>query len=139
VLPALVRRFHEARAAGAPTVTVWGSGLPQREFLHCDDLADAAVFLMERYSDEQPINVGVGSDISIRELAQMIARHVGYRGHIEFDRSKPDGAPQKLLDVSRLERLGWFAHISLDDGVRATCAWYAENAADRAYFDLVSS
>jgi GDP-L-fucose synthase len=139
VLPALIRRFHEAKSANAPEVIVWGSGLPRRELLHCDDLADAAVFLMERYSEEEPINVGVGSDISIRELAQTIARHVGYRGHIEFDRSKPDGTPQKLLDVSRLESLGWFARIPFDDGVRATCDWYREHAAGRAHFDLVSS
>ncbi len=98
--------------------------------MHADDLADAAVFLMEHYSEEAPINVGVGTDVTIRELATLIARETGYHGAIEFDRTRPDGAPQKLLDISRLERLGWFAQTSLDDGVRATCRWYAERAAE---------
>ncbi len=129
VLPALLRRLHEAKVANAPAVTVWGSGTPRREFMHVDDLAAAAVFLLERYADEMPINVGTGSDVSIRELAETIARVVGYTGRIEFDRSKPDGTPRKLLDVSRLEQLGWHATIELADGIRSTYAWYLEHGA----------
>ena len=129
VLPALLRRLHEAKVANAPTVTVWGSGTPRREFMHVDDLAAATLFLLERYADEMPINVGTGSDVSIRELAQTIARVVGYTGRIEFDTSKPDGTPRKLLDVSRLEKLGWHAEAELEDGIRSTYAWYLEHGA----------
>lgn len=129
VLPALLRRLHEAKVANARAVTVWGSGEPRREFMHVDDLAAATVFLLERYADEMPINVGTGSDVSIRELAQTIARVVGFSGRIEFDRSKPDGTPRKLLDVSRLERLGWHAETELEDGIRSTYAWYLEHGA----------
>ncbi len=127
VLPALLRRLHEARVASAPAVTVWGSGTPRREFMHVDDLAAAAVFLLEHYADELPINIGTGSDVSIRELAETIARVVGFAGRLEYDRSKPDGTPRKLLDVSRLEKLGWHASIELEDGIRATYAWYLEH------------
>jgi GDP-L-fucose synthase len=128
VLPALLRRFHEATLEDAPSVVVWGSGTPRREFLHADDLADAAVFLMNRYSDESPVNVGVGTDISIRELAGMIARCIGYQGRIEFDGARQDGAPQKLLDVSRLNALGWRASIALEEGIRSTYEWYRTQA-----------
>jgi GDP-L-fucose synthase len=129
VLPALLRRLHEARAANAPAVTVWGSGTPRREFMHVDDLAAATLFLLQRYAEELPINVGTGSDVSIRELAETIARAVGFTGRIEFDRSKPDGTPRKLLDVTRLEKLGWHSSIELEDGIRFTYAWYLEHGA----------
>lgn len=120
VLPALIRRFHEAKLAGAKSVTLWGTGTPRREFLHVDDLADAAVFLMDRYDDERIINVGVGEDMSIAELARLTADIVGYKGAIEFDSSKPDGMPRKLLDVTRLHALGWRASIPLHAGIEAT-------------------
>jgi GDP-L-fucose synthase len=129
VLPALIRKFHEARTSGAREVTVWGTGTPRREFLHVDDLADAAVFLMEHYDGEAVINVGVGEDLSIGELASMIARVVGFDGGILFDTSKPDGTPRKLLDVSKLSSLGWRARIPLEEGIRSTYAWFIENAA----------
>ncbi len=124
VLPALLRKVHEAKLAGARQVVVWGSGEPRREFLHVDDLADACLFLMQHYDAAEPINVGVGSDVSIRELAQLICGVVGYTGDIVYDRSRPDGTPRKLLDVSRLTALGWRASIALPEGVRATYAWY---------------
>ena len=129
VLPALMRRFHEAMVGGQSEVLVWGTGRPRRELLHVDDLADACVFLMERYEDEQHINVGTGEDLSIRELAELVAEIVGYRGRIVFDPSKPDGAPQKRLDVSRLREAGWKPRISLRDGIRRTYAWFLENRA----------
>jgi GDP-L-fucose synthase len=127
VLPALLRRFDEAVQRGEEQVTVWGSGRPRREFLHVDDLADAALYFMERYSDEVPLNVGTGTDVTIRELAEQIARVVGFRGRIEFDASRPDGAPRKLLDVSRASALGWTARISLDRGLEDTWRWYDEH------------
>ena len=124
VLPALIRKFHEAKQQGAPSVVVWGSGTPRREFLFVDDLAEALVFLMNNYSDEAPINVGVGEDVTIHELALLIGRIVGFDGEIRFDRTKPDGTPRKLLDVSRLQALGWRARTALEDGIRVTYAWY---------------
>lgn len=127
VLPALIRRFHEAVVNGDPAVTLWGTGRPRREFLHVDDLADAALFLMTRYEGEEIINVGVGQDISISELAALVADVVGYRGGIAFDHSRPDGAMRKLLDVSRLSAMGWRARISLREGIAATYAWYIEH------------
>jgi GDP-L-fucose synthase len=127
VLPALLRKFHEARMSGATSVTVWGSGTPRREFLHVDDLADACVFLMRQYESADLINVGVGEDLSIGELAQMVAKVVGFGGRIELDPSKPDGTPRKLLDVSKLHALGWRARIPLEEGVRATYAWFIRN------------
>jgi GDP-L-fucose synthase len=139
VIPGLMRRFHEARLAGAPSVMVWGSGRPRREFLHVDDMAAACVHVMqlprEVYAAHtQPmlshINVGTGEDCTIRELAQTIAEVVGYRGQIEFDATKPDGTPRKLLDVSRLAALGWRASISLKDGLRGTYAWFLSHAAE---------
>jgi GDP-L-fucose synthase len=127
VLPALIRKFHEAKQQGEPSVVVWGSGTPRREFLFVDDLAEALLFLMNNYSEEEPINVGVGADVTIYELARLIGRIVGFNGEIRFDRTKPDGTLRKLLDVSRLHALGWSAQTSLEDGVRATYDWYLAN------------
>lgn len=127
VVPALLRKFHEAKEAAAPTVTVWGSGKPRRELLHVDDLADAAVFAMEQYDSEDIVNVGAGVDWSIAELAELIRGVVGYGGDIVFDSSKPDGTPRKLLDVSRLTQLGWTARIGLEQGLRETYAWFVEH------------
>ncbi|ETW92697.1 MAG: hypothetical protein ETSY1_42535 [Candidatus Entotheonella factor] len=127
VLPALLRKCHEAKANQANQVMVWGTGQPRREFLHVDDLADAAVFLMKHYDDEDIVNVGVGEDISIRELAHLIASTVGFQGELKFDTSKPDGTPQKLLDVNRLFGLGWRPRISLLEGLRQTYRWYLEH------------
>lgn len=120
VIPGMMRRFHEAATSGAKEVTVWGSGTPRREFLHADDLADAAVLLMERYDDPQFVNVGTGEDCSIAELAQTMAEVTGFEGEIVFDRSRPDGTPRKVLDVSRLRALGWSARIPLREGLRST-------------------
>jgi len=124
VLPALLRKFHEARLSGQPSVTVWGTGTPRREFLHVDDLADACLFLMHEYSGADIINVGVGEDLTICELAALIRDVVGYSGDITFDASKPDGTPRKLLDVSRLAALGWRAQVSLRAGIEQTYRWY---------------
>lgn len=118
VLPAMLRKFHEAKMAGAPSVTLWGTGTPLREFLHADDLADALFFLMQHYSEPGFINVGTGKDISIRDLAMMIQRITGYEGEVVFDTSMPDGTPRKLMDVSRLTALGWQASIPFEEGVR---------------------
>jgi GDP-L-fucose synthase len=129
VVPALIRKFHEAVLSGAPEVVIWGTGTPRREFLHIDDLADAALFLMRNYDDEQPINVGTGSDISIRELAESLREISEFRGRIRFDTSRPDGTPRKLLDVTRLTALSWQARISLKQGLRETWRWYSEKQA----------
>ncbi len=129
VLPGLIRRFHEAVEQGAPSVTVWGTGTPRREFLHVEDLARACLFLLEHYDEAEPINVGVGHDLTIRELAQLVADVVGYRGALEFDAGKPDGTPRKLLDVSRISALGWRAQIGLREGLEQTYAWYLEHRA----------
>ena len=126
VLPALMRKFHEAKASGAASVPVWGSGEPRREFLHVDDLADACVFLMQNYSDADIVNIGWGKDISIAELATLLKEIVQYSGDIEFDPSKPDGTPRKLLDTARLTALGWQPSISLADGVAETYNWYQQ-------------
>lgn len=127
VLPGLLRRFHEAKLSGAPSVTVWGTGTPMREFLHVDDLADASVFLMRTYSSGEPINIGSGSDISIRHLAETLRRVTGYPGELVFDPTKPDGTPRKLLDVSKLSNLGWQAKIPLEEGIRSTYQWFLDN------------
>ena len=127
VLPALIRRFHEAKLTEAPDVTIWGTGTPRREFLHVDDLARACVFLLEHYDDDAPINVGVGEDIAIIDLAHLVADVVGYTGTIKTDPSKPDGTPRKLLDVSRINDLGWKAEIGLESGLRSTYAWFLEH------------
>jgi GDP-L-fucose synthase len=129
VLPALLRKFHEATAAGAPEVTVWGTGSPLREFLHVDDLASAAVFLMLNYESPDIINVGTGEDLTIRELAETIARVTGFQGSLVFDDSKPDGTPRKVLDVSRIHALGWKARIALEPGIAETHKWYLRSHA----------
>ena len=128
VVPALIRKLHEAKLAGSPSVPVWGTGSPRREFLHVDDLADACLFLLRHWSDEAPINVGCGEDLTVAELARLIAEVVGYRGELAFDPAKPDGTPRKLLDVSRLDALGWRARIPLRDGLTATYDWFRRNA-----------
>jgi len=124
VLPALLRKFHEAAAADAPEVTVWGTGTPRREFLHVDDLAAAAMFLMLNYESPEILNVGTGKDLTIRELAEMMARITGFQGRLVFDDSKPDGTPRKVLDISRIHALAWKARIALEPGIAATYQWY---------------
>jgi len=126
VLPALIRRCHEAKLQNARTVTLWGTGSPRREFLHVDDLADACCFVMDRYDGEGFLNVGTGVDLTIREIAQLVAEVVGYDGEFVFDPTQPDGTPRKLLDVSRLGALGWRARIGLREGVADTYRWYRE-------------
>lgn len=128
VLPALIRRMHEAKESGDASVTLWGSGSPRREFLHVDDLARACVHLMEHYDAPDPINVGVGEDITIRDLASLVASVVGYVGELRWDSSKPDGTPRKLLDVTRIHALGWKAEIGLRDGIEETYRWYRDAA-----------
>jgi GDP-L-fucose synthase len=131
VLPAMIRRFHEARVLDLDRVTIWGTGTPRREFLHVDDLADATIHTLTVYDDDLHLNIGTGEDISISELASMIAEIVGWRGEITYDTSMPDGTPRKLLDVSRLQSLGWRPSISLAEGIKATYAWFVDNL-DRA-------
>jgi GDP-L-fucose synthase len=131
VLPALIRKFHEAKAAGAARVTCWGSGTPRREFLHADDLARACVFLMESYSQEQFINVGYGEDISVSDLAEMVRRIVGFEGEVIWDQSKPDGTPRKLMDSSRLFALGWKPQIDLETGIRLAYTEFLERRPPR--------
>jgi len=127
VLPALIRKIHEARVAEAAHVEIWGTGTPRREFLHVDDLADACLFLMERYDEDGWINVGYGEDVSIAELTALIAKVVGYTGRMQFDPSMPDGTPRKLLDVSRLSALGWSPKMPLQRGIARTYEWFLEN------------
>jgi GDP-L-fucose synthase len=128
VLPALIRKFHAAKMAGDPEVVIWGTGSPRREFLHVDDLADAALHLMLHYDDPEIINVGTGEDITIRELAELVASIVGFQGGLRFDPSKPDGTPRKLLDVTRLHSLGWRARIPLRQGIAETYQWFQSHA-----------
>lgn len=128
VIPGLLRRFHEAKAAGTPHVTVWGTGQPRREFLHVDDLADACLFAMRRYNEAAPLNVGRGEDLSIAELVSVIREVVGYAGEIRWDTSKPDGTPRKLLDISAMTALGWRPKIGLRQGLEATYAWFRTTA-----------
>ena len=130
VLPALIRKFHEAKVSGADSVTIWGSGTPRREFLHVDDLADAVVYLLERYDGEDIVNVGWGEDLPIRELAELIGSIVGFEGDLAFDSTKPDGTPRKLLDVTRLSSLGWHAQTSLRAGIEQTYAWFLSHVAN---------
>jgi GDP-L-fucose synthase len=130
VLPALIRKFHEAKHRGETEVVVWGTGTPRREFLHVDDLADACVFLMQNYAGEEPLNIGWGEDVTIRELAGLIQEVVGFSGQLRFDTSKPDGTPRKLLDVSRLKAQGWAPRISLRDGIAATYRWFLDHQRD---------
>ena len=127
VLPALIRKFHEAKVNDEDEVVIWGTGKPRREFLHVDDLADAVVYLMNNYDGNQFVNIGVGEDISIQELAELIKDVVGFEGEIVNDTSKPDGTPRKLLDVSRLNEIGWEASIGLREGIKNTYEWYKEN------------
>jgi len=126
VLPALIRKFHEAKETNAPSVTLWGTGAPRREFLHVDDLANASLFLMKKYDDSEIVNVGTGEDISIKDLAELIKEVVGYDGTIEWDASKPDGTPRKLLDVSKIHSMGWKHKVTLVEGVKDTYNWYLE-------------
>ncbi len=130
VLPALMRKFHEAKINGHASVPVWGSGKARREFLHVDDLADAALYLLQNYNDEDFVNVGMGKDISIGEVAELMQGVVGYQGEIEYDTSKPDGTPQKLLDISRLSALGWQPKIALRDGLKSTYEWFLAHQED---------
>ena len=129
VLPGLIRRFHEAVTEGRREVVIWGTGTPRREFLHVDDLAAACLVLLDGYDDPSPINVGVGADVSIRELAELVAEVTGFGGELVWDASKPDGTPQKLLDVSRIHTLGWTAKIALRDGIASTYDWYRTHVA----------
>lgn len=130
VLPAMIRKFHEAKLAGEPQVVVWGTGTPRREFLHVDDMADATIYLMENYSDEPLVNVGVGEDLTIAQLAELVRDVVRFEGEIVYDLTKPDGTPRKLLDVSRLNGLGWKARVSLRDGLSSTYEWFLANASE---------
>jgi GDP-L-fucose synthase len=127
-VPALIRRYEEARASGAPQVTNWGTGTPRRELLHVDDLAGACLYLLEHFDGPNHVNVGTGIDHTIREIADMVAKAVGYSGEIRWDPTKPDGTPRKLLDVSVLREAGWLPGIALRDGIEATVAWYRANA-----------
>lgn len=131
VLPAMIRKFHEAKVSGAKEVILWGTGSPKREFLHVDDLADAVVFLMNNYSESEIVNIGTGEDLSIKELAETIRAVIGFEGDITWDTEKPDGTPRKWLDVSRLRELGWKHSIPLESGIRDTYAWFLENNKDR--------
>jgi GDP-L-fucose synthase len=130
VLPALIRRFHEAKVRNAESLSVWGSGTPRREFLHVDDLADAVLYLLHGYDEEAIVNIGWGEDVTIRELAELVASVVGFTGSLLFDPTKPDGTPRKLLDVSRLTDLGWKARISLKVGIEHTYSWFKEHSAE---------
>ncbi|MBN8706394.1 MAG: GDP-L-fucose synthase [Bacteroidetes bacterium] len=127
VLPALIRKFVTAKDANAPSVTVWGTGSPRREFLYADDMADACVFLMESYTGDQFVNIGTGEDVTIKELAETVKKITGYTGDLVFDSSKPDGTPRKLLDVTRLKSMGWSPQTSLENGIRLAVDWYQEN------------
>lgn len=127
VLPALIRKFHEAKEQGKTSVEIWGTGTPKREFLYSDDLADACVFLMNHYNDDEIVNIGVGEDVTIRELAETIKTVVGFEGELTFDTSKPDGTPRKLVDTSKINELGWSAKVELHDGVQRVYDWYLEN------------
>jgi GDP-L-fucose synthase len=130
VLPALIRKMHEAKLRGDASLRLWGTGTPLREFLHADDLAEACVLLLERYSQAGHINVGSGEELSIRQLADQIAQVVGFTGRLEFDPSMPDGTPRKLMDISRIRALGWKPRISLTEGIRSAYAWYLANSAE---------
>ena len=127
VLPALMRKFHDAKTRGDASITLWGTGSPKREFLHADDLGRACLYLLENYDDDVAINVGVGEDLAIKDLAELVQKIVGYEGTINWDSSRPDGTPRKLLDVSRILRLGWRPEISLEDGIHSTYDWFKAN------------
>jgi len=127
VVPALIRRFHQAKERGLPAVEVWGTGKPFREFLFVDDLADACVFVLEHYSDEQHVNVGSGEEVTIAEFAKLVAKVVDYRGELTFDASRPDGVPRKLLDSSRIQAMGWKATTKLEEGLKLYYDWFLSN------------
>ncbi|MBI5409320.1 MAG: GDP-L-fucose synthase [Nitrospirae bacterium] len=127
VLPALIRKFHDAKISGHDSVTLWGTGSPRREFLHVDDLADACVFLMRNYEGSEIVNIGSGEDITIKELAELVKQIVGFKGEIIWDKTKPDGAPRKLLDISKIKALGWQPKIGLSEGIKTTYEWYVGN------------
>lgn len=127
VMPALIRKFHEAKVNASPSVTMWGTGTPKREFCHVDDCANACVFLMQNYSDQEIVNIGVGEDITIKALGEMIQSTVGYEGEVVFDTAKPDGTPRKLVDITRIKSLGWTPKISLEQGVKDTYHWFQAN------------
>jgi GDP-L-fucose synthase len=127
VLPALIRRFHEAKASNAAEVVVWGTGSPLREFLHVDDLADAVIFLMDHYSGLEHVNVGSGSEVTIKELAELVKEVVGFQGKLVWDSSKPDGTPRKLMDSSKIQEMGWKPKVPLKEGLVETYKWYVEN------------
>ena len=127
VLPALIAKTHQAKLTGAETLPLWGTGAPRRELLHVDDLADACVFLLERYAGEGHVNIGIGTDVTINELAALVARTVGWQGRFVHERDKPDGTPRKLVDAAKLTALGWQATIPLEEGVRTTYEWYRRN------------
>ena len=129
VLPALIRKFHEAKENNLPAVTMWGTGSPRREFCYVDDCAEACVFLMNNYGDKEIVNIGVGEDLPIKELGKLVKKVVGYNGAIEYDTTKPDGTPRKLVDVTRINEQGWNAKTSLESGVEKTYKWYLKNIA----------
>jgi len=130
VMPALIRKFHDAKINNLPEVEVWGTGTPKREFLHVDDMADASVYLMNNYDGEEFVNVGVGEDVSIKELAETVRKVVGFQGKLKFDTSKPDGTPRKLLDVTKLNKLGWKSKVILSNGIESTYQWFLNNNND---------
>ncbi len=130
VMPAFIRKFHEAKAKGDSTVTIWGSGKPLREFLHVDDCAEACVFLMKHYEGEEHVNIGVGQDLSILDLAHLVAKVVGFKGELVFDASKPDGTPRKLVDTTKINALGWSPRIELEEGIGLAYRWFQENVRD---------
>ena len=132
VMPALIRKFHEAKLHSEGEVVIWGTGTPLREFLHVDDCAEACLFLMQNYTGEEHVNIGVGKDLSIRELAELIADIVGFQGRLVFDTDKPDGTPRKLVDTTRINTLGWRPRIGLEDGIRAAYGWFVAHGAARA-------
>ncbi|MCF8011398.1 MAG: GDP-L-fucose synthase [Clostridiales bacterium] len=133
VLPALIRKFHEAKVNNEPYVTIWGTGKPRRELLHVDDLADACLFLMDNYEGDEPINVGTGEDLQIKELAGLIKKVVGYEGDVQYDLNKPDGTPRKLLDMSCINKLGWYSKIGLEKGIKMTYDWYLDLKNDNMF------
>lgn len=133
VMPALIRKAHEAKRAGADSITIWGTGTPRREFLHADDCADACVFLMQNYSDMEHVNVGSGTDVTIRELAELVCKVVGFEGGIEHDLTKPDGTPRKLMAADKLREMGWAPRIALEDGIADAYRWFLEAEAAAAH------
>ena len=130
MMPAMIRKFHEAKISGAPSVELWGTGNPLREFLYVDDMADACVYLLEHYSGEQHVNIGTGRELTIRQLAELVKRTVGYEGEIVWNNNMPDGTPRKLTDVSKLHEIGWMHKTELEEGVKLAYDWFRENVKD---------